>query len=241
MPTWNSDTLRWEDEQGNRVEDAKQEELQDDAVHDVGSEEPQEHNTVSTIPDVECHESGEDGGGEKTVAQRRTSSPDRRMLESAQPNRFQSAGALSARRSRVLDLTFLGFSPNEIAQEMGVTKRTVSNDLAYLHYAAAYRMDIDALRITTWQRYMIDIRDLDQVYQEMRAEAKAATGSAKRSWMGLARGFASERAVLMRDASKLYGLPTTTVQHRSGGRFTGLLDRLGSAADSPFFDPEEEE
>ena len=255
---WDSDTQRWMDD-GQPLTDqpttlAYQDDatLTDDAPVNDTSRIDKGH--VKDGASGAAHQNAEaerdtaggikaDGLGQTNVTQRRSRSVmDPELLAAANPGRFHDAGNLAARRSRVMELTFLGLSVGEIADDMAITPAMVSDDLTYLHYAAAYRLDIEALRMVTWQEYMTNIRQMTELMEDALAQAASAKQgtSSHRAWLGVARGWQSERSSLMRDASKLYGLPTTTIQHRAGGRFVGLLDRMASGAASPFRDDEDE-
>ena len=256
---WDSDTQRWMDD-GQPLTDqpttlAYQDDatLTDDAPVNDTSRIDKGH--VKDGASGAAHQNAEaerdtaggikaDGLGQTNVAHRRLSSSalDPELLAKANPDRFDGAGNLAVRRSRVMELTFLGLSISEIAEDMAITQGMVKSDLEYLHYAAAYRLDIEALRMVTWQEYMTNIRQMTELMEDALAQAGSAKPgtSSHRAWLGVARGWQSERSSLMRDASKLYGLPTTTIQHRAGGRFVGLLDRMASGAASPFRDDEDE-
>lgn len=146
---------------------------------------------------------------------------------------------MALRRAQVDALAILGMGASDIARQLGISRAVVVADISYLRHFAAIRYNLDRLRHSTWSQIQRDADQIGEVAELVRAQVLECAGKFDQQRAGrLLSAYADlvrVRQLALFNAAKLYGLPSTVIQHKSSALSSALegVFREVDPADGP--------
>jgi len=174
-----------------------------------------------------------------TATQRAGTSGDSRTVLLQAAAGLKTEAAVALRRSQVDALAILGMGASDIARQLGISRAVVVADISYLRHFAAIRYNLDRLRHSTWSQIQRDADQIGEVAELVRAQVLESAGKLDQQRAGrLLSAYADlvrVRQLALFNAAKLYGLPSTVIQHKSSALSSALegVFREVDPADGP--------
>jgi hypothetical protein len=174
-----------------------------------------------------------------TATQRAGTSGDSRTVLLQTAAGLKTEAAMALRRAQVDALAILGMGAGDIARQLGISRAVVVADISYLRHFAAIRYNLDRLRHSTWSQIQRDADQIGEVAELVRAQVLESAGKLDQQRAGrLLSAYADlvrVRQLALFDAAKLYGLPSTVIQHKSSALSSALegVFREVDPADGP--------